>query len=366
MKVFISSVIAGFEPWREAAARAIRTLGYSALRAEEFGASPRSAQRVCLEGVRSADAVVLLLGERYGEPQASGFSPTHEEFLEARERRPILAFVQQGVSAEARQQDFIKQVQQWSSGLYTSSFNTPEELHEAVIRQLHKLAVDQQQGVVDEKDLQKRARNLVPKDGHRSYETTLAVVVTAGPRQQVLRPAEIENAAFIRDLQREATFGSHPVLDSTLGTAHSIEGDRLRFTQDTASLDLDQLGSIRIVQPATRRSSEQSYFPALIEEDIQERIESSLLFARWVMDRVDPKGRLTHVAPLAGLIGASSWGWRTREEQRRNPNVGQMSMRGDEPIVVSLSPVSRARPALSQSASELAQDLVVLLRRAAK
>jgi hypothetical protein len=62
MKVFISSVIAGFEDFRDAAAQAIRTLGHEVIRAEHFGASPETPQRTCLAEVREAEVVILILG----------------------------------------------------------------------------------------------------------------------------------------------------------------------------------------------------------------------------------------------------------------------------------------------------------------
>jgi hypothetical protein len=70
--VFISSVIAGFQPFRDAASRAARTLRHEVIKAEDLGAAPESPQRLCLAGVRKADVVVLILGARYGEIQASG------------------------------------------------------------------------------------------------------------------------------------------------------------------------------------------------------------------------------------------------------------------------------------------------------
>ena len=69
--------------------------------AEDFGARPASPQVACLQGLRSADVVVLILRERYGAvPPRSKVSPTHEEYLEARDGKPILRFVQEGVAEE--------------------------------------------------------------------------------------------------------------------------------------------------------------------------------------------------------------------------------------------------------------------------
>lgn len=91
MKVFISSLIAGFEPFREAVRSAVTTLRHEPVMAEDFGARPSSPQVACLSGLREADAVVLVLGDRYGAVQASGLSATHEEYREAQGRKPVIA-----------------------------------------------------------------------------------------------------------------------------------------------------------------------------------------------------------------------------------------------------------------------------------
>jgi len=107
MKIFVSSLIAGMEPHRASVKRAIETLGHEPVMAESFGARASSPQIACLQGVRDADLVVSLFGERYGAVQPSGLSATHEEYREARGNKPILPFVQSGVSREPAQQAFI-------------------------------------------------------------------------------------------------------------------------------------------------------------------------------------------------------------------------------------------------------------------
>ena len=93
MNVFVSSVISEFEEYRAAARRAIISLGYETIRAEDFGASASSPQQACLAGVREAEITVLLLGGRYGAKQASGLSATHEEYREARRCRRVLGIL---------------------------------------------------------------------------------------------------------------------------------------------------------------------------------------------------------------------------------------------------------------------------------
>ncbi len=54
MRVFISSVITGYEHFRVAVAAAVESLGHEVIRAEDFGASPGTPQQACLGGVRRA------------------------------------------------------------------------------------------------------------------------------------------------------------------------------------------------------------------------------------------------------------------------------------------------------------------------
>jgi hypothetical protein len=94
VRVFISSLIGGMEEYRAAAAAGIGALGHDVVRAEDFGALADSPQVACLRGVRESDVVVLLIGSRYGVPQGSGLSATHEEYREAvLTNQPVQVFV---------------------------------------------------------------------------------------------------------------------------------------------------------------------------------------------------------------------------------------------------------------------------------
>src|SRR5665213_1713455 len=114
MKVFISSLISGFGPVRQACHGAVTALWHEPVMAEDFGARAESPQGACLQGLRSADLVVLILGESYGAAQpGSGLSATHEEYREARGHKPVLAFVHDGVTPDPQQAEFIREVQGW-------------------------------------------------------------------------------------------------------------------------------------------------------------------------------------------------------------------------------------------------------------
>ena len=106
-RVFVSSVMEGYKNSRDAASEGIRQAGCEPVRAEDFPAATAFPRNSCLDGVRSADAVVLLLGKRYGFVGPSGLAATEEEYDQAQKNHmPIFVFLQDG-EREAEQQKFI-------------------------------------------------------------------------------------------------------------------------------------------------------------------------------------------------------------------------------------------------------------------
>jgi hypothetical protein len=362
VKVFISSVVQGLEEYREAAAKAARTLKHQVLRSEDFGAMPTTPQRACLAAVREADAVLLLIGQRYGSPQASGLSPTHEEFREAQRHGTVLVFVQQGVQREETQEAFLREVRGWDSGLYTASFTTPEDVRDAVTTALHQLELARSSGPIDGGEMLSRAKEALGRPRGGFGQAILKLVVVGSPAQQVLRPAELEQRDLAREINQQALFGSAPIFDTQSGTKDSIQGDHLELRQDNRSLTIDQLGTVSIEMPAEEQR-EGSHLPVLVEEFIAHEVVIALSFAGWLLDRIDPTHRLQEVAPVLALFDAGYLGWKTRAEHDKSPNVVAVGIGGKDDLTVHLHPPNRRREALRNDAKRLAEDLTVLLRR---
>ena len=190
------------------------------------------------------------------------------------------------------------------------------------------------------------------------------LVVAGGPRQQVLRPRELEAPELEEDLSRAALFGSFRVLDRAAGTRHSIRENALLIEQEKASVLVDQLGTVRLIVPAerprTRGYSTSVSVSVAIREDVEELLQRALGFVAWLLDRIDPIRRIADVVPVVNLIGAL--GWRTRAEHEQSPNSFTMRM-SQEPATVFLTPARRHRAALSQDAQAVAEDLAALLER---
>ena len=86
---------------------------------EDFLSDTASPRNSCLDGVRSADVLVLLLFERYGFVTPSGKSATEEEYDEARRcHKKIFVFRQAGVSLDQNLQAFVEKVEDYVTGTY--------------------------------------------------------------------------------------------------------------------------------------------------------------------------------------------------------------------------------------------------------
>lgn len=365
MKVFLSSMITGFEAYREAAVEAITTLGHTVVRSEDFPASPISPQIACLGGTRQSDAVIVVLGARYGAVQPSGLSATHEEFREACDTKPTLVFVQAGITPEPEQEALIKEAREWAAGALAPSFDTPDALTKHIVRGLHYLDLARATGPLDQEAMLTRARDLLPAERYAMGPSSLAVVLVGGPRQPVLRPAQLEDPGLGRELTQEALFGRASLFDAADGTQPGMSGDRLVIRQPLSWLALDSEGTLVVVRPLHREKTRDFGLRPVIEEDVSADIEQVLRFADVVLDRIDPTQRLTHLMPIVALLGSAYGAWRTRAEHAASPMSMTMNIGSTERPIASLSPPARPRQAFRQQPSDIARDLTVLLRRVA-
>jgi hypothetical protein len=371
MKIFISSLIRGFEPFRDAARSAVTTLRHEPIMAEDFGAQPNSPQIACLQGVRSADLVVLILGEHYVSVQGtSGVSPTHEEFLEARDTKPVLAFVQEGITRDAQQAKFVSEVQGWQQGYFRGGFKTAEESKDLITRAIHEYQLAHAAAPLDVAALTQAAISLLPKlrNSNSVQSPVLNLAITGGPLQRILRPAELEDRKLVNDLHQHALFSEPRLFDSTKGMETDIDGAALYLEQDGgARIQLGEQGGLVLRLQLERKSRRNQGFGgsfALIQETVVQQLTAGIAYADWALDRIDPTQKLTHVTLAARIDASAHLGWRTQAEDDASPNSGTMGFDGGEekpPVAV-----DRPRAALRFDTANLAEDLMVPLRRQRK
>jgi hypothetical protein len=357
----VSSVITGLEAERDAAVSAAKIFGHEVLRSEDIGASAETPQRACLDLVRRSDAVVLILGDRYGTvPPGRELAPTHEEYREARELgRAVLAYTR-AADPEPRQHAFISEVRSWTAGAMTEAFSTPEELRDLVIRGLRGLELARAAGGVDAQEMLTRAREALRAVYVDRNEPSLGVAVALGPAQQVLRPRQLSEPDFQRDLERDALYGETPVLLRGRSVQTSVVKGRLVLRQEQAMLALGTDGTTAVSVPAV---TERDHFAVLIEEDVVELVRRAVHFAGQLIDQLDPTGRVTDVVPVAGIAHVGFAPWMKRAERARAQSSYAMNIHAPDTVEVALEPAHRRRRALTADATTIAEDMTDLMRQ---
>lgn len=140
-KVFISSTMTDLQPERKQAAATIRGVGADPRFFEGFSTTSDPAG-VYVPEVSRADIVVLLLGERYGNPIPSmnGRSATHVEYDAAVEAlKPILVYRKEGEGLE-REPQLEAFMRQLDPQRVAARFRSLEQLDELVREGLYKRA----------------------------------------------------------------------------------------------------------------------------------------------------------------------------------------------------------------------------------
>lgn len=123
--VFVSSVMADMTAERQAVAAAVQELGGRAVLFERLGGRDDDAESAYLTGVRSSDIYVGILGERYGKPEPSGYSPTHAEYNAAVHAGLRISVWTTTEEQDGRQRDFLYEVRTFHT---TGTYASPAEL----------------------------------------------------------------------------------------------------------------------------------------------------------------------------------------------------------------------------------------------
>jgi Domain of unknown function (DUF4062) len=223
-RVFVSSVIDGYEEYRQAAVAAIEAVGAEAVWFERFGGRDSDPNEAYLSEVRSSTVYVGLLGARYGRPLADRYSATHQEFLEA-ERSGLRTSVwaEEDVEREGPQQSFFEEIRAFG---VTGAYRSPEELQRELEKRLRALAAEELSPWVKLGALVFRATEIQERSG--------AVVVRAVVRDQAVVAGL---RAFDDRWKRRATLLSFP--DRTVvGEVQSVGTTTRAARAVTFELDL--------------------------------------------------------------------------------------------------------------------------------
>jgi hypothetical protein len=234
--VFISSEMRELRDERRALADALKAIGLNVVMFEDLGGREDDAQTAYLDGVARSDIYVAVIADRYGAMLATGRSPTHEEYREARRRGlRIAAWVagdDAGRQGDAR--DFVAELQRFHT---TGGYTGTASLTGSVLDRLREIAAEEDVPWVKLNDVVFRARS-IEDDGKR-----LTITMQSRDREvvgalQAMRPQPMRSVSRV-----PVTFGD------TSGTAQVTE-----VSSQSSSVSLTQLMMLAEVErPDGRR-----------------------------------------------------------------------------------------------------------------
>jgi Domain of unknown function (DUF4062) len=137
--IFVSSEMRDLGSLRTRLADALRAAGFSIVLFEDLGGRDENAERAYLDGVARSDIYVGILADRYGTMLASGRSPTHEEYLEARRLGKRISFwlARDARGRQGNAVDFAQEIQAFHT---TGQFADADDLVERLLQRLAEMA----------------------------------------------------------------------------------------------------------------------------------------------------------------------------------------------------------------------------------
>ena len=325
----------GFEPFRQAAREGIEASGGEPLLVEDRPSLGHSSRTACLNLIASADAFVLIVGERGGWTAPSGKLVVEEEWEEARRRKlPVRAFLQDGVTRDADAARLAGAVSGYVTGLFRRTFTDPATLAAEVERALDGItALPADDMALSADDLRAIALDVAATDPHRQQEVQRTLRVALAPERpgEVIDPRRLDEEAFHHAVMVAAQDPAHrlvaygqPVRPKVSGQALMIE--RTDPQQDwreerTGRIEVHESGLVVVdvpLEPTPDASGMGGYGAYTLDEPyVEGKLSAAFRFAGAVYSTEDPHLRyerlrfdvaVAGVQPSSGPAAVQMWG----------------------------------------------------------
>lgn len=309
-RVFVSSVVKGFESYREAARRGIEAAGGEpVLVNEDFPSLPDSSRNACLDAVASSDIYLAIIGERAGWKAPSGKLVVEEEFEEAQNRDlPVLLFLVDGDQEEEAER-LARRLSDYVEGYFRVEVESPAELKGEIERALQRL-ID---NPTDEQPDMQRVRDPMSAPYDLGGQPSLRTVLVSEREEEVVDPMTLESEKFRHRVYRIAHALSVKLLRYTEPKSHSLTQDSLVITQrslgrqgrgkENTRIEIGERGRIIVDASVTEPSQKGMGAGMVIDASkIKGAAQRTFAFTEALYDGFDPHGRyhqFLHGAALA-------------------------------------------------------------------
>lgn len=323
-RVFVSSVMRGFEPYREAARDGIVAAGCAPVLAEDWPSLGDSSRTACLDLVASSDALVLIVGARGGWEAPSGKLVVEEEWKEAKRRKlPVRVFVQEGVERDADATRLASTVSDYVSGHFRRTFTDPASLAAEVERSLADLdPLPTDAMTLNADDLRTIALSVGAPNPHRQQEAERILRFVLAPERagEVIDPRRLDEEAFHHTVMVAAQEPSHrlidygqPVRPKVRDQALVIERTEPRQNwqeEKTGRIEVHESGLIVVdipLEPKPDRSGISGLSAYTLDEPyVEEKLSAAFRFAGAVYEKEDPHLRYERLLFDVAVAGVSS------------------------------------------------------------
>jgi hypothetical protein len=370
-RVFVSSVVTGFEAYRRAAKEGILAAGGEPILVnEDFPSIPDSSRNACLDAVASSDALALVIGERGGWKAPSGRFVIEEEYDEAVRRGiPLYVFLQD-IARDAETDRFAKRVSDYVLGRFRTSFRTAEELREGAKKALGTL------GPARTRMIGSAIMDALKGRSEQSQYPSLRLAVGSMRAEELVDPLSLLREEFQDEIIKIGTTKPHPIFGLRKEKHAQVQEGSLVITQRDEHGSHGSRWESRFVIGASgviiaetsvgERTESRSYglstTMTVQVKDLTGAAQSLFQFADGLLGFVD---QFLRHRQLEYNVAVNNLGYRYIVEAAPKSGGGvAMRMGGDEPVTAFDSPRAITRETLSQPDAEIERVVEMLKHRA--
>lgn len=368
-RVFVSSVMEGFEDYREAARNGILDAGGEPVLVEDYpglSISPRSA---CLDGVASCDVLVVVVGNRGGWTAPSGKLVVEEEYDEARQNNlRVLAFIQ-NIKREEEAQRLVDRLSDYINGLFRLTFSSPTELRSAVKDSLEPIIQHLKNPEVELSMIEEKL-----KDPYKIYnEASLRFLLAPERVEEFIDPVSLESPALRRQLFEIGHSGEVELFSYERPKKTEVGINEIVILQANEDRRWDGLNEVRLELTTTgviaidsnitglaERAEEFASMMVILEGDIADRLMKCFAFASAFFELKDQFRRYDRMIYNAALSGI---GHRTLMSEPPKGSSYSMGQHGDEVVIAFDRPQVLTREDLSKSERQVERTITLFRRR---
>jgi len=373
-RIFVSSVVKGFEEFREAARQAIENAGCEPILVnEDYPAIVDSSRNACLDAIESADILIIIISERGGYKTPSGKLVIEEEYLYAKKLKlPILVFLQK-VERDKDAKKIANDLSNYVDGIYRKIFNDKLELKREVEVALNSLISHIKKSIMDKTKIGQHFQ----EPYEIQNEASIRFVLAPERKEEVIDPVTLESDNFLNQVYGVGhsnniklfnyKYGKKRTLNNSSLIIHQKESENAREPNEEVRLEINESGLIIIDSNITGRvvrdeeynmQMYDSYF--VIIEDIENVVDSFLRFVGAFYDELDKYKRHHRFYYNIAIVNLGDR--KIAQQYERKTSFAINSFRENLPLVAFEEPRLTSRVDLNNPEEEIKRILALFVR----